>query len=127
MRRHILAPQISVVVTTILLLACATDRPPEAAAATNSSAHGPTGESSTDPRVPERLRSIIAQTLKVEENKVTADASFVKDLGADDLDLVELVMAYDREFKTDIRDADADQFHQVRDVITYLRKRGVLK
>ena len=59
--------------------------------------------------------------------KVTATATFVKDLGADELALVELVMAYEREFKIDSPDADADQFRQVRDVVAYLRKRGALK
>ena len=125
-RRHILAAPISVFATTTLLLACATDRPPEAAATTNSPAHRSADDASTDASVPERLRSIIAKTLKINENKVTAAASFVKDLGADELALVELVMAYEREFKIDIKDSDADHFQQVRDVIAYLRKRGVL-
>ena len=77
--------------------------------------------------MPARLRAIIAKELKVNENRVTATASFVKDLGADELALVELVMAYEREFKVSISDADADQFRQVRDVVTYLREHGVLK
>lgn len=85
------------------------------------------GGTTLDASVPARVRSLIAQQLKVDESKVTATASFVKDLGADELDLVELVMAYEREFKIEISDAEADQFRQVRDVVAYLRKRGVLK
>jgi acyl carrier protein len=69
--------------------------------------------------------SLIANTLKVEDSKVTATAHFVKDLGADELALVALVMACEREFKIDIPRADTETFHWVRDVVAYLRKRGV--
>ena len=111
-QRHDLVARIAFIAFAALLFAC------------SSYAQG---ASSGDPAVPATLRSIIAKQLKVDEKKVTATASFVKDLGADELDLVELVMAYEREFKIQIKDADADQFHQVRDVVAYLRKRGVLK
>ena len=73
------------------------------------------------------LRSTIATTLKIDESRVTPNASFQKDLGADDLSMVELVMAYEREFKVDIRDSDADQFKQVQDVVNYLRKKNALR
>lgn len=77
--------------------------------------------------VPPVLRSAIAATLKVEERKVTPTASFTGDLRADELAMVELVMAYEREFKIDISDADADHFKRVQDVAAYLQKRRVLR
>lgn len=76
--------------------------------------------------VPAKLRSAIAATLKVDESRVTPDAAFA-DLGADDLSMVELVMAYEREFTVEIPDADADQFRRVQDVIDYLRQRNALE
>ena len=85
------------------------------------------GAATADASVPAQLRSIIAKTLKINESKVTATATFVKDLGADELALVELVMAYEKEFKVRISDAEADQFRQVRDVVAFLKKHGVLK
>jgi acyl carrier protein len=85
------------------------------------------GSGTADASVPATLRSIIATELKISEGKVVATASFVKDLGADELALVELVMAYERAFKIAIPNADAEKFVQVRDVVAYLRKRGVLK
>ena len=54
-------------------------------------------------------------------------ATFAKDLAADDLAMVELVMAYERVFKIDIRNADADRFKTVQDVIDYLRTKNVLR
>jgi acyl carrier protein len=107
---------------TVLLFVGAFARPTEAAL------HGgPQATASADSAVPASLRAVIAKTLKVDQNKVTATASFVKDLGADELSLVELVMAYEREYKVNISNAEADQFHQVRDVIAYLKKKGALK
>jgi acyl carrier protein len=77
--------------------------------------------------VPPVLRSTIAATLKVEDSKVTPTASFTGDLHADELAMVELVMAYEREFRIDISDADADHFKHVQDVTAYLQKRRVLR
>ena len=77
--------------------------------------------------MPPTLRSAIASTLKIDEGKVVPAATFVKDLGADELGMVELVMAYERVFKIDIPNADADRFQKVQDVIDYLRKRNVLR
>ncbi|HEX4914101.1 MAG TPA: acyl carrier protein, partial [Vicinamibacterales bacterium] len=72
--------------------------------------------------VPPRLRSVIAGTLKIDESRVTPNAAFATDLGADELSMVELVMAYEREFKVRIADADAARFTRVQDVVSYLRR-----
>ncbi|MDH3227739.1 MAG: acyl carrier protein, partial [Thermoleophilia bacterium] len=68
-----------------------------------------------------RVREIIVNELGVEPEKVTDDASFVEDLGADSLDTVELVMAFEEEFGVDIPDEDAEQMRTVGDAIAYLR------
>ena len=68
-----------------------------------------------------RVREIIVNELGVEPDKVTDDASFVEDLGADSLDTVELVMAFEEEFGLDIPDEDAEQMRSVGDAIEYLR------
>ena len=69
-----------------------------------------------------RVREIIINELGVEPEKVTDDASFVEDLGADSLDTVELVMAFEEEFGIDIPDEDAEQMRTVGDAISYLKK-----
>ncbi|MEQ8331469.1 MAG: acyl carrier protein [Longimicrobiales bacterium] len=69
-----------------------------------------------------RVREIIINELGVEAEKVTDDASFVEDLGADSLDTVELVMAFEEEFGIDIPDEDAEQMRTVGDAISYLKK-----
>ena len=71
-----------------------------------------------------RVREIIVNELGVEPEKVTDDASFVEDLGADSLDTVELVMAFEEEFGIDIPDEDAEQMRTVGDAISYLREKG---
>ncbi len=70
-----------------------------------------------------RVREIIAQELGVEQEKVTDDASFVEDLGADSLDTVELVMAFEEEFEIEIPDEDAEQMQTVGQAIGYLQKK----
>lgn len=67
-----------------------------------------------------RVREIIAQELGVEGEKVTDDANFVEDLGADSLDTVELVMAFEEEFGIEIPDEDAEQMQTVGQAIKYL-------
>jgi len=67
-----------------------------------------------------RVREIIAQELGVELEKVTDDANFVEDLGADSLDTVELVMAFEEEFGIEIPDEDAEQMQTVGQAIRYL-------
>ena len=70
-----------------------------------------------------RVREIIAQELGVEQEKVTDDASFVDDLGADSLDTVELVMAFEEEFGIEIADEDAEQMQTVGQAIKYLTEK----
>ncbi len=72
--------------------------------------------------VAEKVKNIIVEQLGVDEEEVTPDASFVDDLGADSLDTVELVMAFEEEFGIDIPDEDAEQRRTVGDAIGYLKK-----
>ena len=69
-----------------------------------------------------RVREIIINELGVEAEKVTDEASFVEDLGADSLDTVELVKAFEQEFRIDIPDEDAEQMRTVGDAIKYLNE-----
>ncbi len=69
----------------------------------------------------DRVREIIANELGVEMEKVTDEASFVEDLGADSLDTVELVMAFEVEFGVEIPDEEAEQMQTVGDAIRYLQ------
>jgi acyl carrier protein len=70
--------------------------------------------------VEERLKGIIVDQLGVEPDKVVANASFVSDLGADSLDIVELVMAMEEEFDLEIPDEDAEKIRTVQDAVNYL-------
>lgn len=70
--------------------------------------------------VEERVRNIICDQLAVEPEKVTLAASFIDDLGADSLDIVELVMTMEEEFDLDIPDEDAEKMKTVGDVIKYI-------
>ena len=70
--------------------------------------------------VEERVRNIICDQLAVEAEKVTQNASFIDDLGADSLDIVELVMEFEKEFNIDIPDEDAEKLRTVGDAIGYL-------
>lgn len=69
-----------------------------------------------------KVREIIVNELGVEAEKVTTEASFVEDLGADSLDTVELVMAFEEEFGMEIPDEDAEQLQTVGDAIKYLEQ-----
>jgi acyl carrier protein len=69
-----------------------------------------------------KVKEIIINELGVDPEKVTSDASFVEDLGADSLDTVELVMAFEEEFGVDIPDEDAEQMRTVGDAIKYLKE-----
>ncbi len=70
-----------------------------------------------------RVKEIIADQLGVEIEKLRDDAHFVQDLGADSLDVVELVMAFEEEFGIEIPDEDAEKIRTVGDVIKYLKER----
>jgi acyl carrier protein len=70
--------------------------------------------------VEEKVKKIIAEKLSVDIAEVVPEASFVDDLGADSLDLVELIMAMEEEFDTDISDEDAEQITTVKDAIDYI-------
>ncbi len=72
--------------------------------------------------VASKVREIIAQELGVELEKVVDEASFVDDLGADSLDTVELVMAFEEEFDVEIPDEDAEQMSTVGQAVGYLAK-----
>ncbi|MDA1061741.1 MAG: acyl carrier protein [Chloroflexi bacterium] len=78
----------------------------------------------------ERVRSLIVEQLGVEESSVTPNASFVDDLNADSLDLVELIMSLEEEFSKDgteleISDEDAEKIQNVQDAIDYLHDLGI--
>ncbi|MCH2336088.1 MAG: acyl carrier protein [Pseudomonadales bacterium] len=70
--------------------------------------------------VEERVKKLICEQLGVKEEEVKADASFVDDLGADSLDTVELVMALEEEFETEIPDEEAENITTVKEAIDYI-------
>src|SRR5215213_1530991 len=71
--------------------------------------------------VAERVKSIIVEQLGVDEDEVTLEASFTDDLGADSLDIVELVMAFEEEFGIEIPDEEAEKISNVREAVTYIQ------
>ncbi|MGH7550192.1 MAG: acyl carrier protein [Gemmatimonadota bacterium] len=73
--------------------------------------------------VDERVKEIIVENLGVDGEKVTSEASFVEDLGADSLDTVELVMAFEEEFDIEIPDEDAERLTTVGEAVTYLKNK----
>ena len=70
----------------------------------------------------DRVKQIVAEQLGVDEADVTPEASFVDDLGADSLDLVELIMAMEEEFDVKIEDEEAEKIKTVQDVISFIKK-----
>jgi acyl carrier protein len=74
--------------------------------------------------IEERVKQIIVEQLSVDERNVTPEAKFVDDLGADSLDLVELVMALEEEYNTEISDEDAEKIQTVGDAIKYIQSRA---
>jgi acyl carrier protein len=73
--------------------------------------------------VAERVKQIIVEQLGVDENQVEPSASFVDDLGADSLDIVELVMAFEEAFDLDIPDEDAEKITTVKNAIDYIEEK----
>ena len=81
------------------------------------------------PTIFERVKRVIVERLGVDEEKVTLDASFTEDLGADSLDLVELIMALEEEFSKDgktleISDEEAEKITTVREAVEFIRSKG---
>jgi acyl carrier protein len=74
--------------------------------------------------VADRVKEIIVEQLGVNPDQVTPEAKFIEDLGADSLDTVELVMAFEEEFGAEIPDEDAEKLQTVGDVIKYIEERG---
>ena len=74
--------------------------------------------------VQERVKEIIVEQLGVNPDQVTPEAEFIEDLGADSLDTVELVMAFEEEFGAEIPDEDAEKLQTVGDVVKYIEERG---
>jgi acyl carrier protein len=74
--------------------------------------------------VSDRVKEIIVEQLGVNADQVAPEAKFIEDLGADSLDTVELVMAFEEEFGAEIPDEDAEKMQTVGDVIKYIEERG---
>jgi acyl carrier protein len=74
--------------------------------------------------VAERVKKIVLEHLGVEESKVVENASFIDDLGADSLDTVELVMAFEEEFGCEIPDEEAEKILTIKDAINFIEKHG---
>lgn len=72
--------------------------------------------------VDDRVRSIVAERLGVDEDKVTANAEFIGDLNADSLDLVEVIMAMEQEFDLEIKDEDAENIRKVSDAVNFIEQ-----
>ncbi len=70
----------------------------------------------------DRIKKIIVDQLGVDESKITENSSFIDDLGADSLDIVELIMAFEEEFDIEIPDEDAEKMKTVGDAVRYLNK-----
>lgn len=71
----------------------------------------------------ERVKELVVEQLGVDADEVTPEASFVDDLGADSLDIVELVMAFEEEFDIEIPDEDAEKIQSVGDAVKYIKDR----
>ena len=84
---------------------------------------GEVGKGMATEKVEQRIKKIIAENLDVEDDEVTPEASFVDDLGADSLDTVELVMAFEEEFGIEIPDEDAEKILTVGKAIDYIKEK----
>jgi len=69
----------------------------------------------------QQVKSLISKSLKIPEENVKIESSFIEDLGADSLDIVELVMAMEDEFQIEIPDKDAEQIKTVQDAVNYIK------
>lgn len=75
--------------------------------------------------IEDRIKKIIIEQLNVEEDQVTPTAHFVEDLGADSLDNVEMVMAFETEFEIEIPDEDTEKITNMQEAVAYVQKRAV--
>jgi acyl carrier protein len=73
----------------------------------------------------ERMKPLIAEHLNVEESEIKTESNFIEDLGADSLDLFELIMAFEEEFDVEIPSEELENLNTVNDVINYLADKGV--
>ena len=71
----------------------------------------------------DKVKAIVVEQLGVDEAEVTIDSTFIDDLGADSLDIVELIMAFEEEFDIEIPDEDAQKIKTVRDVMDYIESK----
>lgn len=76
----------------------------------------------SDKSIEDRVKDIIVDQLGVSADQVTLEAKFIDDLGADSLDTVELVMAFEEEFEIEVPDEEAEKLQSVGDVVTYINK-----
>lgn len=74
--------------------------------------------------IPGKVKEVIVEQLGVDADRVRSEASFIDDLGADSLDIVELVMAMEEEFDIEIPDEEAEKLKTVKDVVSYLTSKG---
>lgn len=84
----------------------------------------PTLNLMSEKSIEEKVKDIIVEQLGVNAEQVTTNASFIEDLGADSLDTVELVMAFEEEFGVEVPDEDAEKLQSVGDVIKYIEEKA---
>jgi acyl carrier protein len=70
----------------------------------------------------EKIKGLVADQLNIEEDEITMESSFLQDLGADSLDIVELIMAFEEEFDIEIPDEEAEKIETVGDAVEYIQK-----
>ena len=70
----------------------------------------------------EKVKALLAEQLEIDENEIQLDSSFVEDLGADSLDVVEMLMILEEEFDVTVPDEDAEKFQTVKDVVEFLKE-----
>ncbi|MGK0185748.1 MAG: acyl carrier protein [Verrucomicrobiales bacterium] len=78
----------------------------------------------SDKSIEDKVREIICEQLGVTPEQVTLEAKFIEDLGADSLDTVELVMAFEEEFSIEVPDEEAEKLQSVGDVVTYVEEKS---
>jgi acyl carrier protein len=81
-------------------------------------------ETQVSTEVYDKVKKIVAEHLGVEESQVTEEATFVDDLGADSLDIVEIVLAFEDEFQIEIPDEDAEKITKVSEAVAYIKGKG---